>query len=256
MTKNSYKNEIMSVSHTISPTATRDAHYHEHYEILFFIKGDVNYFIEGADYWLTNGGLLMIPPSVLHGIKDYGNQSYERYVLHLYHSKASDKTRELLKKAFAGERYFTVTEGHGIEQAIADIFEAAKTGIEGAAEIALSALLLKIIVMKEKSAGAKPVISVGKSVAEIIEYINTSFQRELSLDFLSAKFFISKHHLNKTFKKGTGVTVHEYIILKRLHYAKSLIQKGVPKTQAAELAGFSDYSSFYKADRKRKTDSD
>lgn len=255
MTKNSYKNEIMSVSHTISPTATRDAHYHEHYEILFFIKGDVNYFIEGADYWLTNGGLLMIPPSVLHGIKDYGNQNYERYVLHLYHSNFDKKTLELLKAAFSGERYYTVTDGYGIEQAISDIFEAAKTGIEGAETIALSALFIKIITMKMRAASSKPVINVSKTVAEVIEYIGEHFQENISLDFISSEFFISKHHLNKMFKKGTGVTVHEYIILKRLNYAKSLIQKGVPKTQAAELAGFSDYSNFYKADKKRKTDS-
>lgn len=245
------KNEIMSASYMVSQGSKKIAHCHDEYEILYFVKGDVHYFIEGADYWLTNGGLLLIPPGILHGIKDCGNEKYERCVINIRLNSADVTTRELVRKAFNGERYYTDTAQYGINEAIEDMMSADDTGIFGAATVGVQALLMKIIMMQSKAKGAKPVISVSKTVADIIDYLNLNFTQPIMLDDISAKFFISKHHLNKMFRKGTGVTVLEYVIVKRLYHAQSMIKRGVPATQAAQLSGFCDYSSFYKAYIKR-----
>lgn len=244
------KNDIFTASHMVSQGSKRIAHFHNDYEILYFVKGDVHYFIEGVDYWLTNGGLLLIPPGVLHGIKECGDGAYERCVINIQES-TDELTSTLVKRVFEGERYYTNASEFGIQQAIEELLESDDCGVECAAAVYIQALLLKILKMKAKTKGAVPVISVSKAVADIIEYINENFTEKITLDELSAKFFISKHHLNKTFKKGTGVTVLEYIIVKRIYHAQAMIKRGVPATQAAELSGFSDYSSFYKAYVKR-----
>ena len=48
-------------------------HCHSNYEILYFIRGNVRYIIEGAEYSLTAGSLLLIPPNVVHGVKACGD---------------------------------------------------------------------------------------------------------------------------------------------------------------------------------------
>jgi len=68
---------------------------------------------------------------------------------------------------------------------------------------------------------------------------------------LSERFFISKNHLNRVFKNATGVTVWEYIKLKRLIMARNSIFSGTPAIIACQSSGFNDYSAFYRAYKER-----
>ena len=105
--------------------------------------------------------------------------------------------------------------------------------------------------MQDTFEASEPKIAASGAVSQIITYINENFTEKITLDDISAKFFISKHHLNKLFRKATGITVGEYVIYKRIYYARGLIQRGVRASEAAESSGFSDYSAFYKAYIKR-----
>ena len=54
----------------------------------------------------------------------------------------------------------------------------------------------------------------------------------------------------RKFKDNTGMTLHNYILQKRLLYARDLIQKGTPIIKASMDCGFNDYSSFLRAFKK------
>ena len=64
-------------------------------------------------------------------------------------------------------------------------------------------------------------------------------------------FFISASQANRIFKKSIGSSIWEYVIIKRLMAAKDMIEKGEGARTASEKCGFSDYSSFYRAYRKK-----
>ncbi|MBQ7793426.1 MAG: helix-turn-helix transcriptional regulator, partial [Clostridia bacterium] len=81
---------------------------------------------------------------------------------------------------------------------------------------------------------------------EIIAYINRHFTEDISLDDISEKFFISKYYLCRQFKKFTGHTLQGYIRHKRLALVQELYNSGKSLSDSAVLAGFSDYSSFYR----------
>lgn len=59
-----------------------EPHYHEFYELLYFISGHVDYIIGDEIYHLQNDDLLIIPPNVMHNpiFADF-RVPYERYVL-------------------------------------------------------------------------------------------------------------------------------------------------------------------------------
>ena len=84
-------------------------------------------------------------------------------------------------------------------------------------------------------------------IVQIISYINDNLYKELSLDSLCKKFYISKSQLCRSFKKATASTVWEYITVKRLVFARELIESGLNPTQVYRQCGFSDYSAFYRA---------
>jgi AraC-like DNA-binding protein len=54
---------------------------------------------------------------------------------------------------------------------------------------------------------------------------------------------IGASHLKATFKRTTGLAVHEYIVHRRVHRAKQLLTAGqLPASQVALAAGFSHQS--------------
>ena len=87
--------------------------------------------------------------------------------------------------------------------------------------------------------------------SRIISYIKLHISEDITLDAICEKFYISKTHLCRIFKKATASTVGEYIMVKRLVNARQLILSGTPPTKAYLQCGFRDYSVFYRAYKKK-----
>ena len=71
-----------------------------------------------------------------------------------------------------------------------------------------------------------------------------------ALEKIAETFYISKTHLNRLFKTSVGTTVGKYIKLKRLFFAKELIQKGERPMDIYAKCGFNDYTTFYRSFKK------
>lgn len=87
----------------------------------------------------------------------------------------------------------------------------------------------------------------GALIHQIILYLSESFTEKTSIDMLAEKFYISKYHLMRQFKKETGYTIHGFILHKRIKYACHLIQTGISPSEACYRSGFTDYSLFFKS---------
>lgn len=83
-------------------------------------------------------------------------------------------------------------------------------------------------------------------ISDVISFINAHLTEPLSLGVLCEKFYISKSQLNRRFRSITGSTVWEYIVTKRLLFAKELLQNGIHPTDVYLQSGFRDYCSFYR----------
>ena len=71
--------------------------------------------------------------------------------------------------------------------------------------------------------------------------------KDLSIDSIADRFYLSKYHMMRIFKSETGYSVHRYISEKRILLARNLIMSGMPSTTACLECGFKDYSSFSRA---------
>lgn len=81
---------------------------------------------------------------------------------------------------------------------------------------------------------------------KIIVYLEENYTKKTSIDMLASKFYISKYHLMRQFKKETGTTIHNFILNKRIGYACHLIHTGLTPSEACYRSGFTDYSLFFK----------
>lgn len=249
--------EIYHYCHDVLPLC--DFHNHEFYEIYFFIDGTVAYCIEEMTFDLMTGDVLIIPPSKMHMPIVSEGVNYERIVLWLRRSfieslddenhtfsnglkELRDKGNLLMK--LKGKDYSKIINLlSDIEKEIS-LHEENESLVVASYITILLANLLRISKLQVKE--EKTVVNQS-IVPSIIEYINLHLTEKLTSENIAEKFFISKYHLHHIFKEYTNVSLYDYILSKRIIYAKSLIRHGHNFTDACFTCGFKDYSSFYKA---------
>ena len=81
-------------------------------------------------------------------------------------------------------------------------------------------------------------------VEQVSAYIDTHLAERITIDDLAEQVHMSKYYFLRKFKELTGVTVHNYIIDKRLIKACEALHSGVNVTECWRMTGFSDYTSF------------
>ena len=93
--------------------------------------------------------------------------------------------------------------------------------------------------------------SSDSQIEELLRYINHNLPEDLSIETLARKYYLSKYHMMRKFKEEPGYTIHNYIISKRLLLARTKISEVTPILKAAQLSGFSDYTTFSRAYKKQ-----
>ncbi len=85
---------------------------------------------------------------------------------------------------------------------------------------------------------------------KILVYIDDHLFEGLSLEKLSEVFFVSRYYISHLFKENMGLSVHRYILKKRLSLCREAILSGENITRVYLSFGFLDYSAFYRAFKK------
>ena len=237
-----------------------DIHFHNVYELYYFIEGDVDYLVEGKQYHLEPNSILLLAPYVLHGIRTNSTATYKRFAIHFSAELIELERRALLLQAFTNEEkkdmnevYYTNVQDFSLYhycEALIHCKEHEGTLVKKLLPVYLEALLAQLTLMYRSLKLEEESLTLSETVLDITAYINANLSERLTLDEISERFFISKNHLNRLFRKIIGTTVYDYIIYKRVGYAQYLLNKGVPVTEAALQVGFGDYSAFYRAYKK------
>ena len=238
-------------------------HYHDFYKILILLQGDVSYCIEGKSYELAPLDIVLVNAGEVHRPIVQSSSTYERIILYvspeflrsctdgqdsleLCFSKARQEKSSVLRlPSMKSSRLYQVLEE----------LEAAVNAPDYADALYQNVLFLEFMVHLNRAAVHStlhfmPTPEANDKILAILSYINEHLTENLSIDSLSEKFYTSKYYLMHSFKKETGYTIRNYLTLKRLRYARELIQGGTPATQACFECGFHNYSTFSRAYKK------
>lgn len=224
---------------------------HEGYEILFPISDAGSCNVEGITYELSAGSVLIISPLCHHVHSFPEDEAIKIHSLSFSKTALSDSVVELLDEVISkGELGCRFVDSDEVDRPFSEVFQRFKLAAELSSrekEVLLSALISEIIVFLSALDGNMPVERDGDLGARVARYLRDNFDRNICLDKLAARFFVSKYHLCRAFKKHTGTSVHSYINQKRIIFAKQLIESGESALDVADRVGFGDYSSFYRA---------
>jgi AraC-like DNA-binding protein len=107
----------------------------------------------------------------------------------------------------------------------------------------LTELLTEILLSAYDPPAAEPFLP--ELIASLMHEMDRRFHEKLTLDLLAGQFAVSKYYLAKSFKKYTGLSPNEYIITKRINYAKELLTYShASVAEIAAKAGIDNVSHF------------
>ncbi|MCX7842556.1 MAG: AraC family transcriptional regulator [Clostridia bacterium] len=243
-----------------------EVEYHNHvfYEIFILLSGKVTYTIEGKSYRLKHGDIVLINNNKFHKPVIDMTEKYERIVIwvnpdFLIRNSLGGSSLDM---CFGGinsvdnclirpspESYNTIMSS---TVRLENAFNSISFGNSILRHIYILELLVNInkAFLESNHESVTHDIICNDKINQVIEYINNNLNKDLSLDALSSRFFVSKYHLLRKFKKYTGYTLHSYVQQKRLLYSKKLILEGNSVGTVCNLCGFEDYSNFIRSFKK------
>lgn len=122
--------------------------------------------------------------------------------------------------------------------------------LNGAISRAVEALRLqKQAAPAEKKLDAEPgaqraPISKDDMVNEIKRFIDERYMEDIALQQFAAKYYVTKEHLSRCFKKAFGYGVYEYVTFVRMEHAKELLKTGLKINAVAHKLGYQDHHYF------------
>lgn len=240
-----------------------DSHTHDYYEFYFFLEGDMGMHINGTFYPLKHGDMLLIPPNVPHHAESTGHgKPYRRFVFwisnHFFNQlkELSSDFTYIFQQASETNRYhfhYDMIAFNAVQARIFRLIEeihSDRFGKEPMVSLCVSDLLLHLNRTIYEADHQDNRHAQQHLYESLIQYIEEHLEEDLSLDQLASIFYVSKFHISHIFKDNLGMSVHQYIIKKRLAMCRDAIlgSEGISKVYL--MYGFKDYSSFFRAFRK------
>ena len=234
-------------------------HYHDFHKVIIFLSGKAAYHIEGKSYYLKPWDILLVNRHAIHKPEIDFSVPYERFVLWIRDDIKSTELLRCFQKAI-DRSYNLIRLDSDTQEKLKQLLyelEAALKDEKFGSDLLGSALFTQFMVYVNRIFLEKQYIydtrsySSDSQIEELLRYINHNLTEDLSIETLARKYYLSKYHMMRKFKEETGYTIHNYIISKRLLLARTKISEGTPFLKAAQLSGFSDYTSFSLAYKKQ-----
>lgn len=245
-------NAVYSVSHLLDEAPKQKeymVHSHNYCEILLFLRGDADYFVDGKQYRLKPYDLILIPKRTTHCLILNSAAPYENYVIHFYDSLLYLKHRE---KLFLPPTIFNIKA----DRELLDLFSSfdrcheryAKEDFQHTAQCLCQNIVTYFCYMERV-----PAVSMGTSgrlIPNIVQYIDSHLTEELTADVLAKEFSISRSYLQNMFSSEMKQGLKQYVMVRKVKAAQNEILNGTAVGDVALRYGFRDYSTFFRLYKK------
>ena len=243
-----------------APIGAEAFHYHSFYEIIYVLEGEYSSMIENQTYHLHKGDFLLIEQNVMHKYNyiEKKHDSSKRIILWITDQMLAwlGEGDMDLSACFHREGscayhfpiyYEEMLRGYLLKLAMSEIPEA---DIPGAKPVMDRGYLLLFFSYLNVLCGRSEYLCAGEDlinhplVEKVGSYVDEHLTESITVEMLAEHVHMSKYHFLRKFKDLTGVTVHNFVINKRLIKACEELKKGTNVTEVYQKTGFADYSSF------------
>lgn len=258
-----YMSDAVGITyHTVAGVNVNySTHYHDFVELVYMLKGSCIHSVDGVDYRIKHGDMLMINYGSSHSISGDSPVEYVNvYIKPEYVDAAltnSDNAFALLnlkefsefketvdtkccKASFSGEERDTVEN-------ILRLMKRDSEGSEAGSYLAMrSELNLLLIYFFRKT--ALPIRDFFDSVSDaLLFYIRNNLAGKLTLDSVASKCSYNKSYFSRLFKNYTGLTFTDFLKRERIEKAKSLLSSTSDSVEKISVSvGYTDKTRFYR----------
>ena len=238
-------------------------HAHDYYEFYFFLEGNVSIQIENEQLPLTCGDVILIPPNVRHRVvihnltipyrrfvfwisQEYCNHLLELSPDYVYMMQYVQTSKKYL---FHNDRIaFNIIQSKVIR--LIEEMKSDRFGRHSQIPLCVDDLILHLNRVVYEQNHPLEFEEERSLYQNLCIYIEEHLDEELSLECLAREFYVSKYHIAHIFKENIGMSIHQYIIKKRLAVCRDAILGHTSISEAYLMCGFKDYSSFFRAFKK------
>ena len=241
----------MIVSHRVTSytreTFTDTLHMHPYYELVVYLRGDIRYIVGDRMVTPAPGDILVCRPGTLHTANLLRASTYDRIVL--YFPAVSDLPGwdpDLLPH-MADSFCYTVPRGEDrarLMNLLAELETALSHDREDTPTLSYSLLLQFLLLLHRQALPADAPERLPEAIRRIKEYIDENYTTLSGVEEIAAHFFYSREYLSRLFRRTLNTTVSDYLLDKKLSYAKRLLEDGKSVTDACFASGFHNMSSF------------
>ena len=244
-------------------STTQYLHYDIELSFIYFIRGEGEIKIEGKQYKIEDGDIILLKPSELYHCVVKDGTYHERLVLYFnsnllknFGDSGTDFFEAFYKRmdGFENKISKAVIEKEKIDVNVLELLELIKK-TNGADKIVSVCKVIEILA-KLRTVISENLLECGLEIKEsrlinnLIAYINQNFNRDISLDEISKEFYMDKFYISRLFKEKVGVTIWNYVIFRRLTAFNDLICADTSIEDAYLRVGFQNYSNFFRLYKK------
>lgn len=230
-----------------------NSHIHSCCEIYFNIEGDVSFAVENKVYKINKEEIFIAKPNEFHNCVYHTSGKHQYYCLWLTAKNGFEKYLSpfFLRKNADGNHIVLNEECKKLfKKALEEIENQQQKGSVSSIKTVSSVFDILNILSEQKSPGNSSVRLPGE-LTEILNYIDSNFSKDCSVNTISKKFFLSRSKINRLFKENLNTTPTKYVESRRLSKAKILLEDDLSVQKVCEECGFPDYSHFIALFKKR-----
>ena len=266
--KTSFESDLgYEITHTTGLSAENSTISYPHqtprFMLYYFIHGSGNIKIEGKTYDINDGDIIILNPFEMFCCSVDANKYHERIVLHFTDDLLNHFPKDCTmlyspflnrNKGVSNHISSETVKKCGLDNIMQSLHLAVQNNNPTKEILVLckiAELLSVLCEVSEKSNTQSTVHSTENTlINNVLEYLNLHFREEINIDTIAEEFNIDKSYLSHLFKDYVGTSVWNYVIFRRISYFNDIVNKGVNIEQASRLAGFNNYSNFFRLYKK------
>lgn len=244
---------------------TKNGVYHNHdfTELAFILSGKGKYLVDGVEYDVEAGDLVICNPGVMHthivtnlneptiefisGFTDFHFKNMAQNSINTKDGSCILKTTAELKQKLMMHCYAMIAEKESCNVGKYFMF---KTHL-----MQMLLLIMREIVSNDDYEQTKcnfESYNKNYAVKRIIKYLNDNYNKKISLEQIAHNMYLSPVYISKIFKEETGESPINYLIKIRLEKAREILvkEKNSSIKSIAHQVGYDDAYHFSKLFKK------
>lgn len=244
-TENTPSKILMAGLSMLPPDSAFKEHSHPYYQLTHVVTGKYRYSIAECEYEVGVGDTVFLPTNIAHSITN--TESETGYYFEVKFFSFSKNLTEIC------ENIELITHNDTFSRRmLEEIFDENNNRTSLSEDVMLT--YLNTILYKLSAENRRETLAPSKyidvspysgHVRQVIRFLEDNYMRQLSLDDIAASTAINKSHLCNLFKKETGVTVFECLMIIRVRKAVELLTyTELSLSQISKDTGFTNITHF------------